>query len=124
MNSVTITIGSNALSFIAGVGLTLLIVLAAFSFERWQVHVDWVTPKRAAGVRRFFKLLFFPVLGVLVTNAATWTVQLLLHLNIDPAAANATGLIVGAAIGGAAKTSAWADVPPAPEPLPPVPPAQ
>ena len=100
----TITIGQGAEIILAFVGGAITVVLALVllvAFGNWHVHMEWMSPSRAAGLRRFFKLLFFPVLGVVVTNAATWTATLLVSgLHVDPALANAGGLIVGAAIGG------------------------
>jgi hypothetical protein len=126
----TITIGQGAEIILAFVGGAITVVLALVllvAFGNWHVHMEWMSPSRAAGLRRFFKLLFFPVLGVVVTNAATWTATLLVSgLHVDPALANAGGLIVGAAIGGVHQTVSWQSAggvePPAPLMTPPQPP--
>jgi hypothetical protein len=56
--------------------------------------------------------MFYPVFGAIVTNAATWTIALLVNFHVDPTLANAGGVIVGAAIGGAHQGLAWKTDPP------------
>lgn len=88
------------------------IVLAAFG----RLHSPaWMTPSRAAGWRRFGKMILAPVAGVVLTNAAAWLVLFLVHLKVDSSVANAAGLVVGAALGGAHQSMTWANPAPTQE---------
>jgi hypothetical protein len=103
----------------AAVGLVMVLLV---SFGHWHVYLGWLTPARAAGMRRFAKLVFFPVLGVVVTNAGAWATTAFLHLAVNPDIANAGGLLVGAAVGGVHQGLTWQDPNAAPSPAVPIPP--
>lgn len=94
-------------AFLLGVGSVVLLLVLLVAFGHWHIHMEWMNPARAAGLRRFAKLLFFPIFGALVTNGAAWTVALLTNFHVDPTLANAGGILVGAAVGGVHQGMSW-----------------
>jgi hypothetical protein len=98
-------------SALVGVLIAAFLVLLA-SFGKWRRHpFGWLNPARAAAARRAFKLVFFPVLGAVITNATSWTAATLVNLHVDPTLANAGGVLVGAAVGGWHQGATWVTTP-------------
>ena len=109
---VTITLGEPFVYTLAGAVAGALVVLFGLvlliAFGHWHIHLGWLSQAKMAGARRVFKLVFVPVLGALLTNAATWSVALLIHFHVDPTLANAAGVfVVGPALGGIHQTLTW-----------------
>lgn len=126
--TLTVDLGNLVAGAIGGAVVVLAAILIAVAFGHWRIHIGWLSTARAAGIRRAAKLVFFPMIGVVIANGSAWAVQALTRAAVDPAIANAAGLVVGAALGGAHQTLTWTDaqptptyvpVPPAPVPLPP-----
>lgn len=112
---ITITVGPEF--FWAAIGAAIgAVVLLGFlvllvAFGHWHIRLRWLTPSWAAGARRFFKLLAFPILGVLLSNAAAWSVALLVHFHVDQSLATPAGVLIGAAVGGLHQKYTWIDNP-------------
>jgi len=120
----TIVIGWPAIDvfvgFLLGVVVILFTLILFVSFGHWQIRIGWITPARAAGFRRAFKLVFFPVVGAVLTNGAGWVVSLLTSVHVPVDIASASGVLVGAALGGVHQGVTWIDVPPVVPVAPPV----
>jgi hypothetical protein len=109
--------------FIVGAIYAAVITVWLVSFEKMHITTPWLTPAKKAGFRRSAKLIIFPVGGVIVTNAAGWATEYFTHAGLDPTTANAAGLILGAAVGGAHQTLTWGNPSVTPPASPPVTPA-
>jgi len=59
-----------------------------------------MTPARAAGIRRFWKLLAFQLVGAILGNASALVAYALLHWHTDPATVTLLSWFAGAVAGG------------------------
>ena len=118
--------GAALAGFGVGAATVALLTVWLVSFGRTPSMPAWMTPAKAAGLRRSCKLIIFPVGGVIVANAAFWSAEYFAHQGSDPQVANALGLMIGAVAGGAHQAATWqANAPPIVpvSPLIPYPPA-
>ena len=63
----------------------------------WHAHM---TPAREAGIRRFWKLLAFQLVGAILGNASALAAYVLLHYHSDPATVTVASWAAGAIAGG------------------------
>jgi hypothetical protein len=116
---VTITIPESTLVAIAaflvgGEFATAALIILLVSFGHWDIRFRWLTPARAAGIRRGFKTTFWSVSGVVLANGASWAASWLVSAwHWDPTTASAAGLVLGGVFSGAhqVRTFTPADAP-------------